>query len=94
MTELEDIVMNRIVDMGGRNLSEPSLKCVSSFLMLLTNSDAAALPAVAKQSYYQKVKREFRKKVRKAVLVDALNHDINLPGFPLRWKTEIGRAHV
>ena len=39
----QELVFNRVIQLSGRNLSEPSLKFMTSFLMWLTNQEKAVL---------------------------------------------------
>ena len=61
----QDLILNRIIQLSGRNLTEPALKFVSSLMIFLANGQQTKWMMVeTKKAFYQNVKKEFKAKAR------------------------------
>ena len=62
--ESQDFLINFVLSLGGRCLSEPTSKCLTSLSLLVTDPNARLLPIASKEAAFQKFKREFKKRAR------------------------------
>ena len=60
-----NIVVGRTIALGGRNLSEPSSKMITSFILYLVNTSARTLAPAVKFTYFQQIKRELKRLARR-----------------------------
>ena len=87
MDVAEAIVTRRILELGGRTLSEPTLKCVSSFILRMANPNATLLPPASKYTFFLQIKKGFRTKARRCGKEsDRAAHAVHLPPFPEEFK--------
>ena len=75
--DIEDIVLSRVIALGGRTLAEPSLKCLAAFILLMADKNAARLPSDYKHSFYKSMKENLKRRLRG--VQDPQVHDILLP---------------
>jgi len=76
----EDCVIRHVLQLGARRLSEPTLKCLSSLLLLASNPHAIALPTHLKKSFYDNFKNGLKRKARR---LGPAEHDlVVLPEAP------------
>ena len=81
-----DITLQRIIQLGGRTLSEGTFKGIASFLLLLSNQHARNLPTATKASVLSKVKEHFRNRLRRKGAPAQEHHIVELPPSPAALK--------
>ena len=62
----QSCVIGWVVHMGGRMLSEPTYKCLTSLSIMFGDKEYKALPASSKMSLYDLFKKEFKKRAKEA----------------------------
>ena len=60
----QDLLISFVLSLGGRCLSEPTSKCLTSLSLLFTDSNAKLLPIATKEAAFHKFKRELKKRTR------------------------------
>ena len=60
----QSLLIGFVQSLGGRILSEPTYKCIAPLCLLVTDRNAQMLPSSAKQRSYQKLKSEWKQRVK------------------------------
>ena len=83
---MNELVLNRLIALGGRTVDEPSLKFCNSLLLFLQYGEAAMQWARGqKKDIFDKFKAEFHRRIRH--MECAQPHLVDLPTFPGELRT-------
>ena len=78
---MSETVLGRALQLSGRNLTEPSLKFISSFLLYLTHGESSlSWSRSMKKDFFERVKMEFKRRARSADRPEP--YLTALPNFP------------